>query len=86
MQAEVFDAFSQADASVTRRFGGTGLGLAIARGLAQLMGGHISLTSEVGQGSRFVLTVPMSLAVGAPGGSVSAVWTDAVRAARSGGR
>ena len=63
-QAEVFDAFSQADASVTRRFGGTGLGLAIARGMAQLMGGRISLTSEVGRGSRFVLTVPVALQAG----------------------
>ncbi|HWS04500.1 MAG TPA: ATP-binding protein, partial [Burkholderiaceae bacterium] len=63
-QSEVFDAFSQADASVTRRFGGTGLGLAIARGMAQLMGGRISLTSEVGRGSRFVLTVPVALQAG----------------------
>ncbi len=65
LQTEVFDAFSQADASVTRRFGGTGLGLAIARGLAQLMGGRISLSSEVDRGSRFVLTVPVALQVGA---------------------
>ena len=60
-QAEVFDAFSQADASVTRRFGGTGLGLAIARGLAQLMGGDIRLESAPGAGSRFHVTVPMAL-------------------------
>jgi two-component system sensor histidine kinase/response regulator len=65
-QAEVFDAFSQADATVTRRFGGTGLGLAIARGLAHLMGGQIAMTSEVGRGSRFVLTVPMTLQTGRP--------------------
>ena len=64
-QAEVFGAFSQADASVTRRFGGTGLGLAIARGLAQLMGGRINLTSEVDRGSRFVLTVPVAVQAGA---------------------
>jgi two-component system sensor histidine kinase/response regulator len=74
-QADVFDAFSQADASVTRRFGGTGLGLAIARGMAELMGGRISLTSEVGRGSRFMLTVPVALQAGPPAAAAPAGGT-----------
>ena len=58
-QGEVFKPFSQADASTTREYGGTGLGLSICQSLSILLGGRLTLQSEVGQGSRFVLEVPM---------------------------
>ncbi len=54
----VFDEFTQADASTTRQFGGTGLGLSICRKLVDAMGGTIRVESKLGEGSRFIVTLP----------------------------
>jgi PAS domain S-box-containing protein len=58
-QARIFQAFSQADGSTSRRYGGSGLGLAICKQLAGLMGGELSLHSLPGEGSRFSLDLPI---------------------------
>ncbi|MDP1618145.1 ATP-binding protein [Phenylobacterium sp.] len=56
----LFDAFAQADASATRRYGGAGLGLSMAHHLAGLMGGDLRAVSQIGEGSTFTLTVPLA--------------------------
>jgi CheY-like chemotaxis protein len=62
----VFDAFSQADETTTRRFGGAGLGLSICKQLVELMGGHIGVSSQPGTGSTFWFEVPLAVPRAAP--------------------
>jgi CheY-like chemotaxis protein len=60
-QQQIFEAFAQADASTTRKYGGTGLGLTIVTQLLELMGGEISVESEPGRGSTFRFTLPFEV-------------------------
>lgn len=59
-QAQIFRPFGQANAGISKTFGGTGLGLSISRDLAREMGGDITVTSELGEGSTFSLSIPAS--------------------------
>lgn len=63
-QSRIFDSFFQADMSITRPHDGAGLGLPICKGLAKLLGGDISIVSELGRGTEFILTVPIKITMG----------------------
>jgi len=60
-QAAVFESFTQADGSTTRKYGGTGLGLTVTKQLVELLGGELTLTSEAGIGSAFSLVIPVGM-------------------------
>ncbi|MEO2217767.1 ATP-binding protein [Chromobacterium vaccinii] len=69
-QPMLFQPFIQVDASTTRRYGGSGLGLSICKEIIELMGGRISLTSKLGQGSQFDIVIPVNLFTPAPAPSL----------------
>jgi two-component system, sensor histidine kinase and response regulator len=71
--SRLFRPFMQSDSSTTRKFGGTGLGLAISKKLATLLGGDLTVSSKLGEGTVFLLTIPVSARQGAPSNDSTAM-------------
>ncbi len=81
-QRKIFEAFEQADSSTTRQYGGTGLGLAISAQLVEMMGGRISVESQVSQGSTFSFTARFGLQRDVPAGGLAPGSSEILQGAR----